>query len=572
MIHNDNYSLLPEILEGIKEIQENGFNLSIEYLKKLKPLIDSYDENIQEMAIYLYSNSIVKNKNLIKSEIKFIISKLNDFEPLVKETFIDILIEIFFEFSEEYQIDLLEALINSLKDEIWTIRIKIVEFLNKIVLKIPDAIRKFDKELEILYEEKDVDVIREVLDFLLRLFIETYTNNDIKNLIKSIPDRDWIAQEKILFLIGKLGIKKKELIEPIKKDLLFLLDYDDYLVNKFMINIINEIIEYHPAFFDDIIFSLIKNEDLDNLEAIEDILKYSILKHGFKRFYDVFKKVSLLDYQIFDIVNNVIRKIYDIDLKLMKSIFSELLTTILNNLNQFNYLKLRMILFPNPHYDIYSTCYKILKSKGPLQDDNEEYRRDKLIKLLHDIMPELGYMTMNIWLDLQLKQGQVKLKELCDKFHLTKSKLMEILKILLKRKMLKAIINNDIIEPIKDTKDLEDDLLFLKKWKITRSLKTYDYEIQLLVKIKNTSKVLISDLSVTIDYPQNLFIKPQYINNDQYIPPKLKPNQDFILTWKFHKYYKERVYPLTSSMKIIIIYQKEEIVYSKVKKLDILLI
>ena len=70
------------------------------------------------------------------------------------------------------------------------------------------------------------------------------------------------------------GIKKKELIEPIKKEILLLLDYDDYLVNKKISTIIKEIIEYHPQLFDDTIFPLINNDDLDNLEAIEDILEY----------------------------------------------------------------------------------------------------------------------------------------------------------------------------------------------------------------------------------------------------------------------------------------------------------
>ncbi|MFX1338644.1 MAG: hypothetical protein ACFFDK_08550 [Promethearchaeota archaeon] len=524
------------------------------------------------MAIYLFSNNIIKNKNLVKSEIKFIISRMNGFEPFVRETFINILIEIFFEFSE-YQQDILECLIRSLKDEIWTTRIKIIQFLNKISLQMATEIRKFDKELEVLYDEKDVDVIREVLDFLLKLFIETFAVEDITNLVKSIPNREWLAQEKILFLIGKIAIKKKELIKPIKKELFFLLDYDDYLINNLIVKIIKEIIEYHPVLFDDILFSLIKNKKLDNLGAIEDILRHSIVKHGFNRFYNIFKDLTLSDDQIFSMLNSVIRNLYNSNLQLMKNIFSKLLTYILDNLTQFNYLKLRMILSPNPHYDIYSTCYDILISKGLMDDENEENRRQNLIKLLYDIMPQLSYMTMSVWLDLNLKQGgQVKITELCDKFHLTKSKLMEILKILLKSKMLRVVINKDIIEPIRDISDIEDDLLFLKKWRITHSLKTFDYDVQLLVKIKNTSAVIISNLSIFIDYPKNLDFRAEYDDNDKYIPPRLKPNQDFILTWKFHNYQLERTKPITDSLEIILIYQKEEIVYSKVKRLDILLL
>ena len=66
------------------------------------------------------------------------------------------------------------------------------------------------QRIQVILDEKDIDVIREGTDFLLKVYMKTYSVEDLQNLIKTIPIRDWIAQEKIFFLITHLGIKRKE--------------------------------------------------------------------------------------------------------------------------------------------------------------------------------------------------------------------------------------------------------------------------------------------------------------------------------------------------------------------------
>ncbi len=570
LIHEDNFLKIHEILGGIQEIQEAGLNLNPEQFQKIKPFIDSYDENIQEIAINLYTNNILKNNFLLNTEIEFVISKLHDFEPLIREKVTDLLIKVFYDFPEHEKI-ILSGLINCLRDEIWVIKKKIIEFLNELTLKKPKLIREYDKELEILFDEKDIDVIREILDFLLRLGLETYRIEDIEKLISSIQKREWVAQEKILFLIGKLGIKKKELIEPFRKDLVLLFDFDDFLVNITMVKVIEEIIEYHGDFFDDVFFSFINKDEIDNLEAIEEVLSFSLLKHGFERFNSLFKRLTPLDYQVFATINNVIRKLLKINIELIESCFTQLINDIAQNIDETIYLKLRMILSPNPQYNLFLTCYNALNKLGKLTVEENEKWRMRTIRFVRNTMPELGFLTLNNWLENKLKEGPVKVDDVCNKFHIHRSKLLHILKVLLVKKKIIAIIDNDTINPIEDLKEIQGDLLFLKKWEILRSPKTLDYEIKLYVKIKNKSQDNITDLSIIIDYPSNLFIESEYKDQDKNIPKTLEPDQEFILEWLFQKPNNQILNPKSSSMKVILLYEKQDKLFSIVKKLDILL-
>ncbi|MFX1477614.1 MAG: hypothetical protein ACFFCI_05750 [Promethearchaeota archaeon] len=571
LVHEENFSSLTDILEGILEIQNTGHNLTKEQLQKIKPLLDVYDDNVLELTIDIYTNTLIKDMSLIDDEIELILSKVIDFEPIVRNKFVDFLITIFFKCSK-YEKQIVRGLISCLSDELWKIRKKIVIFLNKLVSQRPFLIKEFDKELEVLFDDTDIDVIKESLDFLLRLFIETYSIEDIKYLIKTLPERDWFAQEKILFLTGKVGSVKKELIKPVLKDLVLLLDHDDFLINKTISKIIEEIMEYHVDLFDDTLFSFIRNDEIDNLEAIEQLIRFSIIKHGFERFNNLFTIITPLDESIIITFNNVIRKLYDDHPKFVESLFSQLIEEILKNLNISNYTKLRMILKPNPQYNIYLICYNALNKKEVLENPELEKLRKELVSFLYESIPELSFQNLQNWLDSKLKKGSVTFDEICDKFHIHKYQLLEILKTLLKNKMLNVIIFNDTLDLLKRAPTLKTDLFFLKSWKNIPSLEKLENYLLLSVQIKNVSSEKILNLNVFLDYPQDIFVKFENKEKSNKIPEILERDQRFMLNWLFQKRHDERFNTKSSTINLITIYQKQGKTFSMRKKLDILLI
>ncbi len=571
LVHEENFSSLIDVLEGILEVQKIGHNLKKNQLQKIKPLLDFYDDNVLELAIDIYTNTLIKDMSLIDDEIDLILSKIIDFEPIVRNKFVDFLISIFIQ-CPKYEKQIVRGLISCLNDELWKIRKKIVIFLNKLVSERPILLREFDKELEILFDDKDIDVIKEALDFLLKLFIETYSIEDVKHLIKSLPEKDWIAQEKILFLIGKVGCVKKELIIPVLRDLVLLLDHDDFLINKTMSKIIEEILEHHVDLFDDTFFSFIKNDEIDNLEAIEQLVRFSIVKHGFKRFYSLFMFITPLNESIIITFNNVIRKLYDDHPKFVESLFSQLMDEILKNLNMSNYTKLRMILKPNPQYNIYLICYNALNKKEVLENPELEKLRDELVIFLRELIPELSYQNLKIWLDSRLKKGSVTFDEISDKFHIHTYQVLEILKTLLKKKMLNVKIFNNTLDLIRHAPSLTPDLFFLKSWKIIPSPEKLENYLLLSVQIKNVSSEKITDLDIFLDYPQDIFIKFENKEKGNKIPEILERDQRFLLNWLFQKRYDEIFNPKSSNINLITIYEKQGKTFSMMKKLDILLI
>jgi hypothetical protein len=571
LIHEENFSFLTDILEGIIEIQKTGYNLTKWQLQKIKPLLDSYDDYVLELTIDIYTNTIIKDMSLIDDEIDLILSRITDFEPIARDKFVDFLIVIFSK-SSKYEKKIVKGLISCLSDELWKIRKKVVIFLNNLVSERPHLLKEFDKELEVLFNDTDIDVIKESLDFLLRLFIETYSIEDIKYLIKTLPERDWFAQEKILFLIGKVGYVKKELIKPVLKDLILLLDHDDFLINKTISKIIEEIMEHNVDLFDDAFFSFIRNDEIDNLDAIEQLIQFSIIKYGFNRFVSLFKLITPLDESLIITFNNVIRKLYDDHPKFVESLFSQLLEEILKDLNISSYTKLRMLLKPNPQYSIYLICYNALNKKEVKSNPELEELRQELVSFLYESIPELSFQNLKIWLDSKLNNGSVTFDEICDKFHIHKYQLLEILKTLLKSKMLEIVIFNDTLDLLKNAPTLENDLFFLKMWKfIPNSEKLEDF-LLLSVQIRNVSSEKIKDLEIFLDFPEDIFIRFDNKDKDNKIPEILERNQRFMLNWLFQKRIDKIITLKSSSINLIAIYQKQGKTYSMRKKLDILLI
>ena len=523
------------------------------------------------MVTKIYTNSIIKSTNLIKNETEDIISKVNSFEPSIREKIISFLIDIFSEMTK-YEKQLLTGLINCLNNDLWDVRKKIIEFLSDIFIDRPRLISEFEKDLQILLEEKDIDVIKEGLDFLLKLYMKTYSVENLQDLVKSIPIRNWISQEKIFFLITQLGIKRKELIIPIAQDLVILLDHDDYLVYKSMKRCIRDIMDYHEDIFDDTFLLFIEDDAIENLEAIEDLIAYSILKNGFNKFFRLFRDISENVKAHVRILNNIFKKIYKMEQPLAESLMSQLVNEVLKNLSDSNFIKLKMCLEQNHDYSISYIAHDILNNTGQLFNPEEENRRKELIEFLQDKIPELRFQQLKSWLDYRLQQGSVSIDELCKNFHIQKNQFIDILKRLVEEGFLNAVVKDDMIKPKESINVSRFDIEFYKKWKVIQTPQDNEYKIHLSVQIKNISGKQLSNIKIIKDYPKNLLIEEINEKKELDIPDVIAPNDQLVFTWWFKKYYEKESNPISSNIKVIIIYQKDGNLFTIKKKLDILLL
>ena len=566
LLSEENYSIIPTILEGVIDVMERNFYLLDDHLQKLKPYVESYDENIQELAIKIYTDSLIQNPTLFRTEAEFAISKLRHFEPTIREKFVDFLIRIYSEYPD-FELHIIKGLILNLNDEFWNIRIKIVNFLNGVLMDRPQIIKAFDKELEILYEENDIDVIGEIHDFLLRLFIETYSLSDVEILIKSITNRDWISQEKIIKLIGKLAISKKDLIKPYTMDILILLDHEDFLVNKAIMETLKEIVKYHADLFDESIFILLNNDEIENMDAIEDLLEDSINHHGFTRFFQLFNFITLLDIQVIITMNSVIKKLYLNDPRVVETLFSDLIKEAIHTLNMPSYTKIRMLLKAIPQYDIYYNVHQTLNNLRVIDNFEAETLKLELLGFLSETLPELDYLHISAWLESELPRGPVSIEDLCSKFSIHPSKVLDILSVILKKKMLDAIISNNIIELVQNKADENDDVLFFKQWKIRRKPNLFEYQITLFLQIKNVTNNLLTDVNIFIIYPKDALEKNK---PHQKFPITLEPNESFTTYWIFQRKREDFSEAKSRRLKVVTIYKKMGHLFTRTKDLDIL--
>jgi hypothetical protein len=566
LINDDNYSILSQILEGILELQIKGTSLTDDQLEKIKPWIDDFDDAIQEYAVKIYSNKINKELNSIYNELTFLTSKLDDLEIGVKEQVVGFLIKMYYNLAEKEK-DMIKGLISSLTDESWNVRMEIIRFLDEVLINKPNVLKDFENQLQVLYEEKDVDVKKEGLDLLLRLFIKTYSVEDLKKLIQSISENEWLTQENIIYLIGKLGIYRKDLIKPLADDLVLLLDDDDYLVRDTIKNRIQDILDHHEDLFDDAFFTLVENEEIDNLEAIEELLKFSIFKNNFERFYKLFRDIDPNSENLMKLFNNVLRKLNLHDKELTHSLISQLTERILKDLSDQNYFKLKEILREIPQDNIYAPCYQVLNEIDFIDNRKAEERRQLLLEFLLEKKPELSFNKVKKWLQAKLVDGPISIREISDKFNINVDEIGSYLDNIITSDELNAVISNDIIAPRAPTslEKEERDLLFLKKWKVSD-----EYDIKLFIQIRNVSESIIRDLTIDLEYPTELF--EISAENQGETKKLLEPNQSYILTYNFEKKSERGVNPEISNVKIIFNYEKNGTFRTIEKFLDVLLV
>ena len=567
LANGDNFSSLPEILEGIFEIQKKGFNLTEQQIQNLKALFKTYDENVQELTLNIITTNLKNKVNSLYKEIETFISDYKIIEPPVRIKFINFLIEHFYEYYDNEK-ELVHNLILCLGDDIWDIRKKVIEFLNDIFLDRPNFIKMFDKDLEILYNEKDIDVKREGLDLLLRIFLKTYDVEDVKKLVESIPNRNWTAQENIIMLISKIGIEKPNLIQPIAKDLVSLLDYYDYLVVNAVNNAVEGIMDYHNNIFDDLFYSLIETGEIDNLEIIENLLRISVIKNGYKRFIEIFNRITINSKPLIKVLINLIKKINTVNPKLIETILSQSIPEFLKDHNN-DLKKLKLILEPNPLYNVYAACFKTLNNLNIIGNSQIKERKLEMLDFLKEKIPELRFLNIKNWLETKLRERPVSIDEVFDRFQIEKSIIINLLNKFKEDDDFNIVISNNlIILKIKES-DSEKDLLFLKKWEVNQDPKVNKYEIILYVQIKNVSGKDIKNLNINLEYPKEFFIYEE--KNQETYPKLLLNNENLILTYIFEKQSEIINTSYTDSIKVIVSYVKEDKRINFEKKLDFLL-
>lgn len=572
-INEENANAIPVILNEIRGLLTKNVLFSTEKLEVIKSLIGSIEEDVQELAIDIYTRAIKKTPSLILNEIEFCKEKITDFESAIRIKFIDFLIDLFpLQSSLEVKTTIIKILIGRLVDGLWKNRLKLMEFFNQQLNDNLNLLLPLKIEFLKILEEKDLDVANEGLDFLFRLLNATYTPDDIFRLVEIIPGMDWIAQEKILILIGQLGLVKTDLNKAALERLVALLDAEDHLLQQKTFDTIQEIMTVHPEFFNDIFISKIRDEGIENIGALEQLLKSSVEMGGYLRFFELFQKFDLTHKILKHSFYHITKSLVNEKPALMEVLFRNLTTDIVKNPNPELFAKLTECLKSTRNYDIYLTCYNLIKDIDPLPDSANEEQRQNCLQFMLSAVPELGFVNLNTWLKTQLKSGPVSINELCQKFSMKRDHIMNVLKKMIKKGLIEATITEDKIElPTEELAEIQQDLLLQKRWQIQEDPADGVTNITFFIKIINTQKVPLSNFNIFLVYPHDTLVMTKKSKSTQF-QKIISPGESAIVSWTFHRKGSGDRDARASFVKLVIIYIKNGRISSLSRKMDVLLL
>lgn len=561
LISDENYDSYHTILEAILEIQKNGIILNEQQLSQLDIMLDMFDDDLQDLTIQIHETNILNSLQIIQTNKDFLQSKLNYIEPTVKDRLIDFLIELFLKISD-YEKDITKGLISGLNDELWTVRMKIIGFLNDIFPIRPQLIKQVGEDLEILLEEKDIDVSKEGLDLLLRLFVDTYNINDVDKLVESIQYREWNVQNKILFLIRKLAFKREDLIKPITKDLVKLLDHKDFLVTKEVKKTIEEIIDSHPNIFDQIFLECIIRDEIDNINAVYEILSNSLNKYGFDRFYELFRLIKLDNDNELDVLGSLIRDINARNQEFMEFLFLELISDIISRNNKKESLKLKKLLnvcnLPNLNY----TCYEKLIELEELTKFKE------LTDFLTENSPLINLNDLQEFIKSRLNENHFDITEILDQFQVEIPNLLEFFNEMVKQNNFEIAIVNDVIKKKLSSDSSFGDVILQKKWMAIEDPEQTVRILKLKIRIENNSDKIIQDLKINLNFPEENFTK-EIFNKNQVDNHKLLAHKDIIFSWTFIQTHNQAISSKQKKINVFIHYEREGKLFATSKTLEI---
>ena len=565
------------ILESIYSVMSEFSDITIDFeqFEKLKKYVGFDDDDIQTLALDILTISMKNDSNLLLKECEFCKDLVKHKNSIIRSKIVELYSGVYHSVKNETREQIFNAMLSTLADPYWFIRLKSIEFFNKILNLDNKLVSRYKKEFLVILDERDLEVIGEILDFTYNLFLRTFKPEDIIDLVHSIPNSGWYKQEKILSVLGKIGKEHSEFVKPIIEDLVLLVDQDDNLLQKKAISTIIEISEGFPTLFDKILFKELKNEQFDNIIGIEEILRISIEKYSIKRFLQLFGLFSpISDKNILNNFISILNKINKNKNSLIRTIFIELTKYILENLTLENYLKYEETITAFPKYEIYLDCYTILVESSELESIENEKRRKELISHLLSLMPELGYLKLSLWINKKLRNGDIAIESLIDKFGINNENLMEIIQGLIEKNILDAVIIDNKIQKATALSIFEEkpNILFLKQWKIRLLKEENSQEIFLHIKLKNITKETIKNLRIMLKYPKELFILSDEHKTKKIIKKLLVTDEDFMFSWKFLKKEKTSIINKTTSVKIVVMYIKSGKMYTLNKKLDILLL
>ncbi len=572
-INDENARALPFILNEIRGLLTKNVLFSTEKLEVIKSLISSIEEDVQELSIDIYTKAIKKTPALILKEIDFCKEKISDFENIIRIKFIDFLIDLFpLQSDPNIKTTIIKILLGRLNDNVWKNRLKLMEFLNQQLKNNLEFLRSFKVELLKILEEKDLDVANEGFDFLFHLINATFTPDDLFRLIEIIRGMDWFAQEKTLSLIGKLGLVKNELNKDALERLVFLLDAEDHLLQQKSFETIREIMTVHPEFFNDILILMIRDEKIEDIGAIERLLKCSVEIGGYNRFLELFQKFDLNQKILKHSFYNIIKSLVNEKPALMEAIFRNLTNDILKKPDPEIFAKYMDCLNSTRNYDIYLICYNLLTEQGPFPDLKNEEQRVNSLQFMLNAVPELGLLNLSTWLKEQLKNGSVSIDELCQKFSMKRDSAMKVLKKILKKGLVEAILVDDKLElPLEELTGPKEDLLLQKHWQVHQVPEEKTAEITFFIKLTNILKIPLSNFNIFLVYPQDTLVMTKKSKSTQ--TKKIIPaGESLIVAWTFHRKGIEKGDARASFVKLVVIYLKEGRVSSLSKKMDVLLL
>lgn len=574
LINDENEPRLPFIMKSLYSVLNHGVGLNIEQINIIKPYIDSFDEDIQENAIDVYLKGLSNNPDLLLIEIDFILTKLNEFEPVIRTKILEFFITLFpWKFNLDLQNKIMVAIYNRTEDTHWEIRLKVIEFFEKLIQENPDLLLPFKDNVKNLLAEPDLDVSREIMDFLYHYILKTYTKQDMTELFNTIYNKDWIIQEKILRIVSKIGSYDQNLILDILEGLIKLLDYNDVYLQREASLTIESLMNLYPELFDEILFSYYLQEKIENLNEIEVLLAKSVIEHEYPRFQQIYMRFTPVIQSSINLIVNILKYINNISPKIAENIFAALLDDFFKIISHEETYKLKALLEKIPHFNLYSICYEKLFKKEPFKEKEKELDRLDLISLLLSKIPELSYVEMKNWLKQQLEVKDVELNMICEKFNIKHDQVIEILQNLNKKGLFEGLIYDDKIHKTSIDKILEykPDLFFYKKWDINPQPNN-QYNIKLMINIKNITETSLKNINLILNYPEHILkiIGNEYSNIFSF--KELATNSSETIIWTFRKNDNKIQEPQQSTVNLNIFYLKNQRLFNMVKKLDILIL
>ncbi len=572
-INDENANELPLILNEIRGLITRNVVFASEKLEIIKPLMTSIDEDVQELAIDIYTRVIKKTPALILKETAFCKEKISDFENIIRIKFIDFLIDLFpLQSDPAIKTTIIKILLGRLSDSLWKNRLRLMEFLNQQLKNELDLLRPFKVELLKILDEKDLDVANEGFDFLFHLIDATFTPDDLLRLIEIIRGMDWIAQEKTLSLIGQLGLVKSDLNKDALERLVLLLDAEEHLLQQKTFETIQEIMTVHPQFFNNALISTIRDEKIENIGAIERLLIISVEMGGYPRFLELFQKFDLNQKTLKHSFYNITKSLVNEKPALMEVLYRNLTNDIMKQPNPELFTKYIDCLNSTRNYDIYLICYNLLTEHGPFPDLINENLRSNCLQFMLNAVPELGFSNLSTWLKQQLKNGPITINELGQKFSMKRENVMKNLKKIIKLGLIDAIIIEDKIElPIEEAAESKEDLLLQKRLQVHQLPEEKTADITFFIKLTNTLKIPLSNFNIFLVYPHDTLVMTKKSKSTQY-QKNLPPGESVILSWTFHRKGNEIHDARASFVKLMIIYIKNGKISSLSRKMDVLLL